>query len=518
MSIAVHNFAMDRRRMLLFAALIGLLVSVMVTFMFTPRFTIWRGMWYSQFSKSSELERGLYQLEQIEDPFAPVNNEVHKILRFRLLIPLIWHFTGLPKGWSLLVPHVGCLLAAWYFATITLQRTGKPWGAFIFTSLLCCNSWFFVSMGWLSYADSLLVLALLGAAFSSSRRTLFACSLLGPWIDERYVLSLPVIMLCRWFELSWSSKSAQRQMLVDLGSASPVIVYLLVRLGAFIGRVDDVTESYVAFHVTLFREIPGQLLLHGAWSGFRMAWLLVPAAACVAWQKNRPAHAVATLVLTVAYGFGCVAYAADMSRNYVLLMPLLALSMLQLYASWPVFCLKFAGVLLVAQLVLPAHHVMWHEPIPIRYFYSELDQWNNPPPQLTPMYHTELAADFAQQNNIEQALASFDLAIRLDSTFAPAFLKRGLLNAKLGQLQRAEADLDQAVRAEPRWPDSYWYRGLFRLQHRIPGAVEDLQEALRVAPDTWPQRDECLKLLASLHNSAKNGAVNNLPDSSAGMK
>ena len=65
-------------------------------------------------------------------------------------------------------------------------------------SALCNDVVVFVSTGWLAYFDSWYVLGLLVATFSGSRsspRPQPACC--APWIDERFVLALPLVVLIR---------------------------------------------------------------------------------------------------------------------------------------------------------------------------------------------------------------------------------------------------------------------------------------------------------------------------------
>src|SRR4051812_466045 len=53
--------------------------------------------------------RGFYVLQQAHDLSTEIDTPVHKIVRWRLLVPVLGHFLHLP-GWLILgLPFLGCL-------------------------------------------------------------------------------------------------------------------------------------------------------------------------------------------------------------------------------------------------------------------------------------------------------------------------------------------------------------------------------------------------------------------------
>ena len=67
------------------------------------------------------------------------------------------------------------------------------------------------------------------------------------------------------------------------------------------------------------------------------------------------------------------------------------------------------------------------------------------------MYNTRGLIKYAELGDIEYALADYDLAIKIDPTFAAAYNCRGLLkNVKLMDIVGALADYDRAIVLDPK--------------------------------------------------------------------
>ena len=95
--------------------------------------------------------------------------------------------------------HAACRLCARAVArrVADLFSTSPLAPTILATLLFATLPWFFVSSGWLGYFDSWYVLGLVAAAFVPSRWVLGAVAVLTPWVDERFLLALPVILLIR---------------------------------------------------------------------------------------------------------------------------------------------------------------------------------------------------------------------------------------------------------------------------------------------------------------------------------
>lgn len=82
------------------------------------------------------------------------------------------------------------------------------------------------------------------------------------------------------------------------------------------------------------------------------------------------------------------------------------------------------------------------------------------------------------------ALAAFSEALALDPDDAHSFHGRASAAIVLGDLERAEADLNEAIRRRPAHAQSFLDRAALRLRRGRPQlAVEDLGRALELRPD-----------------------------------
>jgi tetratricopeptide (TPR) repeat protein len=88
------------------------------------------------------------------------------------------------------------------------------------------------------------------------------------------------------------------------------------------------------------------------------------------------------------------------------------------------------------------------------------------------------------RGELDRAIADFDAAIRLDPKSADSHINRGIARYRRGDLDRAIADYDEAIRLEP--DDAYAYndRGLaLRAKGDLDRAIADHDHAIRLDPD-----------------------------------
>ncbi len=90
----------------------------------------------------------------------------------------------------------------------------------------------------------------------------------------------------------------------------------------------------------------------------------------------------------------------------------------------------------------------------------------------------------AERGENEQALADLTQAIRLDSRDDAALIERGCVHRELGQLEKALRDLTKAIRLCPHVPDAYIQRArVYRDKGEFEQALADCEEALRLDPE-----------------------------------
>ena len=257
--------------------MVALAAALVVTCFFSPRFVLWRGVAIAEDLPEpfAEFDRAIPSLAQLDDPAQPITHTYHKVLAWRLLFPLVGHYLRVSHDVFLALPHVGCLLALWLSAWLTYERLRRWWPTFYATALLAALPWFFVSCSWLTYFDSWLILGLLAAAFVPSRWALGAACLATPWIEEHFVLALPVTMTVRATALGQIETGNRQDMLRDLATVIATSVpYLMIRLVAWLDG-DVYSSWYLAVHMREVRKIPFQRFVDGLWSGYRVAWLIV---------------------------------------------------------------------------------------------------------------------------------------------------------------------------------------------------------------------------------------------------
>ncbi|NJL32164.1 MAG: hypothetical protein HC898_11375 [Phycisphaerales bacterium] len=198
----------------LFQLLICAIAAAMVVLVFfAPRYVAWSGFELPESWSNPEINRAIETLRLIEDPFGYQPSPSNRVIVWRLLFVLPWHCLSLPKLGFLLMPFVGCVAALMLTAQL-LYREGKSWRiAFCGTALTATCSWFFVSTGWLTYFDSWVLLGLLAIGFVNHIGWGITACVLVPWIDERFVLTLPLAMTARAIYFDWLVKGEWRNIL-----------------------------------------------------------------------------------------------------------------------------------------------------------------------------------------------------------------------------------------------------------------------------------------------------------------
>jgi hypothetical protein len=482
--------------------------TAVVTVRFAPQFGFWRGLSVADDMPIAlaEFSRACPTLAQVNDPFAPVANKHHIVIAWRLLFPFVWYTLKLPSWLFLAMPHVGCVLTLWLMAWLTYKRSQTWWTTVFATALFGALPWFFVSVGWLAYFDSWLVLGLLTIAFVRPRWIVALSCLLTPWIDERILLALPASTLVRFATARYVENQRWQAMGWDIGTVLVAsLPYLVARAVAWLHGDPD-SSAYIQSHWQLAHTVAWPQYLLGIWSGYRVGWLFI-GAAVVLWARRVGwgwGGALAIVVFGDAVGGLFIAW--DMSRTLMILTPVFVLG-IWLWEEWrPTVCAGLLPTVLTANMLLPAAHVTWLMNARISTLPKEIDRWNHPPPIFGAVEFVRRARSAQEAGKIADALAYFDDAIAADSSYAQAYVQRGLLRIKQGDLAGAERDADEALRANADYPYALVLRGLLREANgQLALAVDDLRQALARAPPDWWFRDETQRSLAQLQAQLQEG-------------
>jgi hypothetical protein len=243
---APSSTADERWRIGAISLAVAIAAASLVTFCFAPRFIMWRGLSIADElpDRAPEFGRAIVALQQLDDLQVRIDDPTHQVIAWRLLFPVMWHYLWLPRWLYLAMPQIGCLLALWLVAALTYQRLGSWWSSGMATTSLAALSWFFVSSGWLLHFDSWLVVGLLAATFIPWRLALALSCLLTPWVDERFVIALPVTLAVRAVSMEQISQKRWRDMMVDWTIALAASVpYPMIRLIAVL-HGDGNTSHY----------------------------------------------------------------------------------------------------------------------------------------------------------------------------------------------------------------------------------------------------------------------------------
>lgn len=88
------------------------------------------------------------------------------------------------------------------------------------------------------------------------------------------------------------------------------------------------------------------------------------------------------------------------------------------------------------------------------------------------------------KGNVERAMADFNEAIRFDPTFSAAFCDRGTVFCDRLEYARAIADFSEAIRLDPQYARAYNNRGYaYKQLGDLDRAIADYTEAIRINPD-----------------------------------
>jgi tetratricopeptide (TPR) repeat protein len=475
---------------------VALAAGLLTCFIFAPRFVTWRGVLVSQQLPYPEIHRAHDSLRQLQDPWAVPDAASNNVISWRLFFPLLWYWLSLPVWLFLAMPAVGCLLALWLAAWLTYQRLRDWWQTGMSVTLFAALPWFFVSSGWLTYFDSWLILGLLIVGFLRSRSALALTCLITPWIDERFLLALPLTLAARMIDLRTVERRAWREFALDVAViVAASLPYPAIRAIVWL-RGDPDSTAYVQTHWTEILYVPFSRFLEGLWSGYRVAWLMVFAAVWFwAGRVGRVWGLLLTmLVATTSVGALCIA--ADMSRTFAIEATIMLVGIWLWQASNPRSFAYALPLVLAANLLLPAAHVVWPFHISIRYLYAQFDACDSPPSELQPQKYVEMGKARLRRGNRKTALEAFEDALRLDKDFVPAYVGRASLRLISGDQAAALEDAETALRLQRGEPDALFVRAAVRESRgeRIAAAA-DLEMALKGAPPNWAQREQAQRYL-----------------------
>lgn len=498
-----HSPTLSRAQALTLCFVIAAAASIVVTFVAAPRLAVWRDLHVEGAQFNPEVNRAVATLQQLDDPFLSDTDLglTNLGIKWRLFFPLLAHYTQLPDSFFLAIPHIGCVLTLALVAGLAWRETRSWWLSLLVTILAAACPWYFVSTGWLTYFDSWWVLGLLVAALVRSRTALIAACLITPWIDERFVIGLPLAVVVRSIYLYGPGPQKLRAWLKDVAIVTaPILPYIILRLIAMTGQ--DATAQHFTNEWKRIHDATPLQFGAGVWSGYRTAWVFVAAFIPLAWIRQPRltwSLVVPGILLTTT---AAIVIAADMSRGLMMLMPVLLAGCLLLLRDRRRLGRRALLIATVANLLLPASHVLWYFTVPIDWLPHELTQLETP----AEVFHAQYADNYVQegialdaQGEVRKAYHFFSTAIKLAPQLPDAHVYRGLMAMKMGNHDAASQDIAKALEIAPDFADGHFARGVLNLKiGNREAARKDLQRALDVGGEAWQRRADCQRLLDSL--------------------
>ena len=477
----------------------GLLVCALVTCFFAPRFVLWQGLSIPEAWFNPEINRAVDTLKQLDNPGVHIENPSNIVINWRLLFPYLGHYLRFPKWLFLSLPQIGALLAAVYMFQLLWFRTGKWLWAFMGVSVVATSDWFFVSVGWLTYFDSWFVIGMLVTCFSRSRMSIGAACLLTPWVDERFLLALVGCSIVRWFyQRDWEDRSP-KDLLIDFALiAAFVVPYVSIRFTLALTKDLD-SSDYVKEHYDMMLAVPWQRFAEGFWAGFRAAWLFVIIFAVLVWRRGPRILSIITTLSIFLLVAVALFVAGDLSRSMAMLLPACLMGVIWLMSRHARIGRVVLPAVFVANLILPAEHVLTSFKLPITTIYHEVKSFQNPPFFLDPVVFIREGKKLYYLGKLDQAMHLFDNAISLAPELPEPYFCRGVIYLKSEDLLSAHENLDKALQLRPLWADALYFRGLLHTKAGSRGeAVNDLKKALSVAERGWSHQQDCLNALNRL--------------------
>jgi hypothetical protein len=449
-----------------------------------------------------EVRRGGSVLWQAEHLGAPVPDQLHAAIQWRLLFPLVARVLHLPPMGLLALAHLGCVLTLAFIITVLRRRGASFFAAALATIILGAASWFTTSVCWLGYFDSWVVLGLLLVAFARSPWTVLAACACAPWVDERFVIGAAPALLCRYLDTRERSETDRPNVRLEfMAPIALLLVFAVVRI--WVLSASSAAGATVGPYLANLRvsDAPVSRFVLGVWEGLRIAWLGV-AVAVIELFRRRPADGVVlgvVVVMIVAIGLGT---AQDFGRAMMFVLPV-ALTGFAALAATPMRWPRWAPFAAGAALVLPAHHVMSDRVLPVFYLYHELAAFNSPPAAVMPELQELRGIHAMQDGKMVEAAEALSLAIKLARNPTGPSKQRGVLFASNQKWAEARADFSTMIQHEPKNPDGWFLRSQANAAlGDAVAAMSDMEEALAVAPPGWVERPDVIRFRARLRSPA----------------
>jgi hypothetical protein len=352
---------------LVLSCLVAIAVSV---FFFSPKFWLMKQPLVGTF----EWDRALTFLHQCQSPF---DQNIEAAMRWRLLPPLVAHYLGLSGYGTLGIPFLGLFLFLVYWTHVSVRLLSDRLSAFLLTALVATSGGVITVTNWLGINDAWFLIALVAVASGRSWPSLVLPGLLAPWVDERFLIGLPLVLFCRW----WLQGQPGRFLKTTGICLLSLLPYLLIRGYSFCLAGDATSTGYVEGSLRNISAYISYAPL-GWWMGLRAGWLLVILAGLSWLWRCRLPCALLGICCVLASWWSITVLAADLSRSTNLLLPLLLCGACVVknetspggaLRSWLLFCLLFNCLTSYVGVTFNKVFLTWPFPFElVRFFKNQL--------------------------------------------------------------------------------------------------------------------------------------------------
>lgn len=456
---------------LVVGALLAMLVSLRFFspdwYYFAPQF------WQDPAWLLPEFGRWSSTLPQLDDPFVEVPSTTNKVIEWRLLFPIVAYVTGMPEWLYLLLPALGSVLCLTWIGHVVLRESADRWLALLAMALAATGSWHFVSLGWLAYFDSWYMLAAMMVAFSRSRWLVLAAVLLGPWVDERLILALPLCLAVRTIHFrDWQPERRQAFVAVCLPAVLLAFLYVMIRIAA-LGSGDAHSSSMIDQFTHAFSLVDVRLMAWGLWEAARAGYVL--AFVFLWWSlRDLPARwAAGWIAIVLGSVLLSVMVAGDLSRSAAILWPMVMGGVVYLGQANVKQARLVVGLALGLNLFLPAYHVITTDQKaipPLDVALRQLDERRRLH-SVDFAFHAERGATAVKAGFNEEAIDHLTQAMsHLPPSYSVGWILyyRAVAHGRLQAWDQAQVDLQAAAVVS---------RHDAELSQRIAKALEQLEQA-----------------------------------------
>jgi hypothetical protein len=392
---------------------LSLAATLLICCRFCPRVYIWKALEIPAASYYPEIFRAHFVLKQEAHPFDRITDFGNRGAEWRLLFPVLGHELVLPPDLILFSSHLGAVAVLAYVMHTVVSRSTEWASALMSALLLGTTSWFFVSTGWLGYGDSWCVLGLFAIAFADRKMGLAEACLLVPWIDERFLIGLPIAFVVRAVDREWTTAAKRREMLwAGVMILIAILPYLLLR--AIAPAANSSIAQYIrAQYQTLHTASPARIFF-GLWAGLRFGWIYVLAAA---WWLGRRTDGVSRflcgVIVLVTFIAACF-IADDLSRNSVIFVPMVLFGIIATVRSRPIAARSVLLCATALNLAAPATIVLVQFTSPMDNVISILKRYRGPPPDLSAAYYQNIASQLWKAGRRDEARRNLAYARQLE--------------------------------------------------------------------------------------------------------